>query len=98
MVGYAVLRKIVCSDLLTAVAGAHHGAALFRNLLLLLFEPLLIKPRTQNAHGLGAVLDLRLLVLARNHHAGGEVRDANRGISGIHRLSAWSGRTEGMNA
>jgi hypothetical protein len=58
----------------------------------------LIEPRTQHAHGLGAILDLRFFVLAGNDQAGRQVRNAHRGVSGIDRLAAGAGRTERIDA
>ena len=93
MIGDAVLREVVGADLLAAVAGAHHAAALGAERRLLLFELHLIEPRTQHALGLGAVLDLRFFVLAGDHQAGGQVGEAHRRVSGVHRLAARARRS-----
>ena len=42
----------------------------------------------QHAHGGGLVLDLRLLVLAADHQAGRDVRQAHRRVGGVDRLAA----------
>src|SRR5271169_2104195 len=88
MIGHAILRKVVGADLLAAVTRADHGLAFLGQgiLLLLLFH--LVEPRTQDAHTLFAVLDLRLLVLAAHYRICRQVRDAYRRIRSIHRLPA----------
>src|SRR4029077_6346486 len=59
---------------------------------------LLIEPGAENAHGFGAILDLRFFVLLRNDEAAGNVGDAHGGISGVDGLAAGTGRAEGVNA
>src|SRR5439155_509585 len=71
VVGQPILRKVVGADLLAAVAGSHLRLALRvagAALLLLLH---LVQPRAKHLQRHGAVLDLRLLLLALHHHAAG---------------------------
>src|SRR5271155_296935 len=93
VVGEAVLREIVSTDLFAAVACAYHGAPLGAYGGLLFFELQLVETRAQHPLGFGAILDLRFFVLAGNDQAGWQVRDAHGGVSGVYRLSAWSGGT-----
>src|SRR5438067_4874827 len=54
------------------------SAAAFRgDLLVLLLLLQFVKPGAKHAHSLGAILDLRFLVLLGHHQAGGQVRDAH---------------------
>src|SRR5207253_6723267 len=70
VVGHPGLRIVVRADLLAAVAAAHHGAPGLLELRLSLRLFLVVEAGAQHAHRLGAVLDLRLLVLARDHEPG----------------------------
>ena len=54
--------------------------------------------RTQHAHCLLAVLQLRLLVLHRDDDAGRLVGDPHRGVGRVHRLPAGSARPEDIDA
>src|SRR6266436_7308526 len=98
VIGDAVLREIVSADFFGAVAGFDLTAALGGEggLALLLF--LLVQAGAKNAHGFGAILDLRFFVLLGNDQAAGNVRDAHGGIRGVDGLSAGAGRAEGINA
>ena len=98
VIGDAVLREVVGADLLAAVAGAHHAAALRaeRRLLLLQFD--FVQPGTQHALGFGAILDLRFFVLAGDDQPRGQVRDAHRRIRRVDRLPARTGRAERIDA
>ena len=66
VIGEAILRKIVSADFFTAVASAYLGLAVLGNGIALLFECNVIKAGSKHAQGLGLVLDLRLLGLARD--------------------------------
>src|SRR5580700_11462680 len=90
MVGHAVLRIIVGTDLFGAVPCFDLSAALRKNGGLLLFEFHFIQARTQDAHGLATVLDLRFFVLLRDDEAARNVRYTHGGVRGIDRLAAWS--------
>ena len=70
VIGDAILFEIVGANLLGAIAGADLRAALGRNRILLLLRLHLEKSRSQHAHRLLAVLDLRLLVLHRYDQTG----------------------------
>ena len=65
---------------------------------LLLADALLEEPRAEDAHGELAVLELRALVLRRRDDAGGEVRDAHRGLGLVHVLPAGAGRAVRVDA
>ena len=88
MVGDPALAVVVRADLLRALAGADLRAAVGRQLGLLLGQGPLVQACAQDAHRLLAVLQLGLLILHRDLHTGGLVRDAHRGVRGVHRLAA----------
>ena len=80
--------KVVGADALRAVARAHHGPALGGALGLALGVLELEEPGAQDAHGLGLVLDLALLVLAVHDKARRDVGDAHRGVRRVDALAA----------
>src|SRR6266853_2419516 len=98
VIGDAVLREIVSADFFGAVAGFALTAALGGEggLALLLF--LLVEAGAKNAHGFGAIFDLRFLVLLGNDQAAGDVRDAHGGIRSVDGLAARAGRAERVDA
>src|SRR5882724_2606715 len=98
VIGDAVLREIVGADFFGAVAGFDLAAALGGKSGLALLLLLLVQASAENAHGFGAILDLRFLVLLRNDEAAGNVRDAHGGIRRVDGLAAGAGRAEGVNA
>ena len=71
MVGDAILRKVVGADFFGAIAGFDLPAPLGGDLVVLLLLLDFVKARAKHAHGFGAVLDLRFLVLLRDHQAAG---------------------------
>ncbi len=97
VVGDPRLLEVVGADLLGAVAAAHLALAVARDRLLLLRERHLVEPRAQHLHGLLAVLDLALLVLAGDDRVRGEVRDPHRRVGGVDALAAGAGRAEGVD-
>ena len=66
VIGDAVLRKIVGADFFGAVAGLDLAAALGGEELVLLFLLHFVEAGAKDAHGFGAILDLRFLVLLRD--------------------------------
>src|SRR5216684_318691 len=98
VIGDAVLREIVSADFFGAVAGFDLTAALGGEGGLALFLFLLVEAGAENAHGFGAILDLRFFVLLGNDEAAGNVRDAHSGIGGVDGLSAGAGRAERVDA
>src|SRR5262245_1105324 len=66
MIRDAVLWEIVGPDLFTAVPAAYLAAPFRTQRGLLLLQLHLVQPRAKHALGLGAILDLALLVLAGN--------------------------------
>ena len=92
VVGDAVLLVVVRADLLGAPAALHLAAPGRRQLRLLALALGLEEPAAQDAHRLVLVLQLALLVLAGDDEARGLVRDAHRGVGGVHRLPARSAR------
>ena len=90
--------KVVGPDFFGPVTGADLAAAILRDRLLLLAQLHLVEPRPQHFHRLRAILDLRFLVLLRNHEAGRNMRQTNRRIGGVHALAAGSARTERIDA
>src|ERR1700719_1400484 len=98
VIGYAILRIVVGADFLGAVAGFDLSAALGGQGGLLFFHFLFIEAGAQDAHGFGAIFDLRFFVLLRDDQAAGNVRDAHGGVSGVHGLAAGTGGTEGVDS
>src|SRR5260370_356011 len=98
MIGHAVLGEIVGADFFGAVAGLDLPPAFGGESGLTFFLLLFVQSRAENAHGLGAILDLRFFVLLGNDEAAGNVRDAHGGIRSVDGLAAGAGRTEGVNA
>src|SRR5487761_727497 len=94
VVGDAILREIVGSNLFAAVAGTDHRAPLFGDLLLLLLELHFVESRAQHAQSLGAVLDLRFFILAGDDRAGRQMSDTDCRISGVYGLAARAGGAE----
>src|SRR5437667_7483405 len=94
VIGDAVLRDIVGADFLGAVAGLDLPAAFGGESGLALFLLLLVQARAENAHGFGAILDLRFFVLLGNDEYTRNVRDAHGGVCGVDGLAAGAGRTE----
>ena len=56
-----------------------------------------MQARLQHAHGGGAVLDLRLLVLHRHDDARREVREAHGGVGRVDRLATGTRRAEDVD-
>src|SRR3984893_9826147 len=98
VIGNGILRKVVGANLFRAVTGFDLAATLGADGGLLLFELQFVQARAKDAHSLGAVFDLRLFVLLRNNQTAGDVRDAHRGIRGIHGLAAGTRGTERVDA
>ena len=67
-VGQAILRKIVGSHPLVAVAAANQHLSMIAQGLCAFSLLDVVQSRAQDGQGLGLVLQLRLLVLARDHH------------------------------
>ncbi len=87
VVGDAVLRVVVGADLLGAFALPDLGLS---NRRLLGREPAaleLVEARAQHAHRLVAVLQLRALVLHRDHDPGRQVGDPDGGVGRVDRLA-----------
>src|SRR5687768_13943076 len=78
-----VFLEVVRTNFLGAIAGADHRAAFagLRFVLLLFFE--FLETRTQHAHRLFAILDLRLLVLHGNYNVRRQVCDSHGGVSRV---------------
>ena len=72
MVGDAVLRVIVGADFFGAIAGFDLPSAFGADGGLLLFEFHFVEAGAENAHGLGAIFDLRFFVLLRDDEAAGQ--------------------------
>src|SRR6266403_5131550 len=98
VIGYAILRIVVGANFLGAVAGFDLSAALGGQGGLLFFHFLFVEAGAENAHGFGAIFDLRFFVLLRDDEAAGNVRDAHGGVRGVHGLAAGTGRAEGVDA
>jgi hypothetical protein len=92
VVGHAALREVVGADLLRSLAGPDLGAAVGRQLGLLLRELEVVQPCAQHLHRTLAVLQLRLLVLHRDHQAGRLVGDAHGRVGRVDGLAAGAGR------
>ena len=84
---------VVGPHLLRALPRPDLRAAIRRDLFLLLADRMLVEARAQHAHGALTVLQLRLLVLHRDHDPTRLVRDAHGRIGRVDRLTAWARRT-----
>ena len=73
VVGDAVLREIVGANFFGAITGLDLAAALRSQSRVLLFLLHFVETGAEDAHGLGAILDLRFLVLLRDNEAAGNV-------------------------
>src|SRR5665213_909065 len=98
MVGDAVLRKVVRANLGGSVAGAYLRLAHARPRRLDLRQPGIQDARAKYLHPLQLVLQLRLLILLAHHDPGWDVRDAHRGVRGVHALATGSRRAEDVDA
>src|SRR5690606_2526871 len=83
VIGQAVLREVVGTDLLGAITGLDHRAAFVANRVRLFALFQLEQAASQNLQTLGLVLDLTALVLAANAHAGGQVSDLYGAVGGV---------------
>ena len=92
MVGHAVLGEVVGADLLRALAGADLRAPRRRLLGLLPLALGLVQPGAKDAQRLRLVLQLRFLVLHRDHDPGRDVRDPDGRVGRVHALAAGAGR------
>src|SRR5215475_5599469 len=98
MIRQLPLGKVIGANALATIAAPDHRFSGRRDLGALFFLFLFKQAGAQNLHPLGAVLMLRLLVLARNDYTGGNMGDSDRGIGGIYALAAWTGGTEDIHA
>src|ERR1700722_1860606 len=98
MVGYTILRIVVGADFFGAVAGLDLPAALGGQGGLLLFHFHFVEAGAEDAHGLGAIFNLRFFVLLGDDQAAGNVGDAHGGISGVDGLAAGTGGAESVDA
>src|SRR6185437_947308 len=98
MIRHAILRKIVRTDLGRSVAGANLRLPHARASGLDVGQPRIEDARAQHLHSLQLVLQLRLLILLAHDDPGGDVRDAHRGVRGVHALAAGPRRTKDVDA
>src|ERR1700683_2043776 len=98
MIADPILWEIVRTNLLRSIAGADLASPLRGDLLVLFILFHLVQPSTKHAHGLRAILDLRLLVLLRHDQARREIGDAHGGVSRIHGLPARTRGTKRIDA
>src|SRR5262249_48955305 len=92
VVGDPVLLVVVRADLVGATPALHLVAPRRRQLRLLTFALDLVEAAAQDAHRLLLVLQLALLVLARDDESRRVVGAAHGGVGGVHRLPARSAR------
>src|SRR3972149_7866279 len=85
------LGEVVGTDLLRTVARPHLATALGRRLRVLLCLGDIVKTGAQYAERSLLVLQLRLLVLARHHQPGGDMREPDGRVGGIDRLTPGPG-------
>ncbi len=88
VVRHAALRKIVRADALAAIARADERLAVRGFLVLALAALAVEQAGGEHAHRLRTVAVLRTVVLAFDHEAGGQVRDADRRIGLVDVLAA----------
>lgn len=98
VVGDAVLREVVGANFFATIAGADEGFAGggggFHFFLFLAFK----EARTEDGHGLDAVLLLGALVLHGNDEAGRQMSNANGGVGGVDALAAVTAGTVNVDA
>ena len=97
MVGDTVLGEVIGADLAGPVAGAYLAFPLGGNGGVLLLLLGLVQLGAENFHGPVLVFILAALVLALHHRAGGQVGDADGGLSLVDVLSACAGGAEGVD-
>src|SRR5439155_1836665 len=88
MIGDPVLGEVVGPDLLRPLAGPDLAATRVGELLGLLAHLEVVEARPQDRHRLGAVLELRALVLALDDDAGREVRQPDGALDLVDVLPA----------
>src|SRR4030095_4410469 len=98
VIGQAILRKIVGPNFFAAISAANLAATIFSDGLLLLLKRQVVQSGAQDSKRLRAILDLRFLVLARRHTAGGKGGGTPRKGLRVHRLAARARRTESVDA
>src|ERR1700733_10291400 len=91
VIGDTALRKIEGADALAAIPRADLAAAIGRARRMQAGALLLVKPGTQDLHGLGAVLVLASLFLHRDHDAARNMRDPDRAFRLVDVLAAGTG-------
>ena len=90
MVRHPTLLEVVGPDLLGSSTTADLRAAKVPYLRGRSILGCLEQPTAQHEHGLGAVLDLALLVLHGDDDACRQVRDSHGRIGGVDALTTWS--------
>src|SRR3984893_4634516 len=98
VIGHAILRIVVGANFFGTVAGLDLSAALGGQRGLLLFHFLFVEAGAKDAHGLGAIFDLRFFVLLGDDQAAGNVGNAHGGVGRVHGLAAGTGGAEGVDA
>ena len=98
VVGHAVLRLVISTNLLGTVAVANLALALGTELCLLLLELHFVEAGTQHLHADLAVLDLGALLLRLHNGVGGQVSDAYGGVGGVNALTTRARSAVGVDA
>src|SRR5437588_324714 len=88
VIAHAPLREIVGADALRAVAGADLAAARGGARGIEFLPLVVVKPRAQHRHRLGAIAMLRTVLLHHHHDAGRNMSEADRGFGLVDVLTA----------
>src|SRR6266699_4498883 len=98
MIGYTILRKVIGTNLLTAIAHLDLGAPRLAQFFLpaSLFQ--IPQARLEHRKRLHLIFKLRFLILAGDYQPRGQVRNAYRRIGRVDALPAVTGRTIDINA
>ena len=97
MIAHPALREIVGADALGAVARADLAAARGGARGIELLALMVVEPRAQHRHRLGAVAVLRAVLLHHHHDAGRQMRDADRRFGLVDVLAAGAAGPQGVD-
>ena len=98
VIGDTVLREVIGTNLLAAVARLHLGAAVLTQFFLPLCLLQIPQTRLEDGERLEFVLELRFFVLTGHNQPCWQVRDTYSRVGRVHALTAVTGRTVDIDA